>query len=151
MVIDTQTYLEALEPPVLRHEGREWRGRFLSIHEWIRVIGELERYGKNQLDLLQTEQLHRRLMDLIFPPAPGPTIAVRAWWGGTRRVPDPAAPRSITAADALLSLPFAVQQEIVSAFMNSQAHALGLELATAPALGTTTAPTMEAAPAESPS
>lgn len=116
-VFDTAALLDALARPVFRHEGREWVGRHLSIHELLRVSERLESAGA--LTLLEAQRLYRDLADEIFPPTP--MREARSGWLGLRRRLVP--PEDPSVADVLESLPFAVQSELIADFIGRQVTA----------------------------
>ena len=114
MHFDTAALLEALEPPRLTHEGKEYVGRHLSILQWARFMTDVSRAAKNQLDLKAVQTLYLKLCDAWFPP---PSL-----WRQIRGEP--------SVGRIMLSLPPAVQTELMRGFLSSQARALEL-----PALG----------------
>lgn len=119
-VFDTAALLDALAPPVFRHEGREWAGRHLSIHELLRIAARVEQAGA--LSLLDAQRLYRELADEMFPPASAREERHRGWFRYSRRrrrVP----PDEPSVADVLETLPFAVQSELIADFIGRQANA----------------------------
>lgn len=116
MHFDTTELLEALEPPSFKHrleDGRvlEFKGRHLSLFEWLRHMSGVSKLGKKQLDVLQIEILYVQLMRAWFPRPR------RRWL---------VLPRAHPTADQIFrTLPQAVKQEMIQGFTRSQARALG--------------------------
>lgn len=125
MALDTAPLLAALDPPVFKHEGVEYRGRHLSVLEWSAKMERMAALGAGKLGLAGQQAFYRELCEAWFPPPP------RRWGVGPRTG------RSV--GDIVLSLPPVVQEQVMASFIRSQQHALGL---TVPAAGSiTTAPT----------
>lgn len=110
MALDTAPLLAALDPPVFTHDGRTWEGKHLSILEWARYLERLGALGAKRLGLVEQQRLYRDLANAWFKPAK------RRWFG--RREP--------TVGDILLTLPPAVQDQVLASFIRSQHRALGL-------------------------
>lgn len=107
LVFDTREYLDALEPPVFRHGGREVVGGFVSWDQYLRFqhrLGEWERAPKDARDVRVLRRIMRDYIRAIFP---------RPWW----------APWRTDVWRALRALPFAVQVEAFRSFLRSQATA----------------------------
>jgi hypothetical protein len=119
-IFDTKELLDALSPPVFRHEGREFVGVFLSLPEWIRM-----NENAALITSLEDERAYlRRATDAIFPPPPR---VKRRWWER-----GPAPPPSV--AEILDDLPLVIARKLVEGFIASQAQALAPE----PTLGSGT-------------
>ena len=95
-VIDSADYLAAIQPPVFRHEGKEYQGRLLSVHEYMALM--------HQVNAVQTaddaQAAYRAIADAIF--------------GRGKK-------KGESVADILLELPVGAQRGIVHDFLRSQA------------------------------
>ena len=110
MGLDTAPLLAALNPPSFTHEGTTWEGKHLSILEWAKYLERLGVLGTKRLDLVSQQRLYRDLANAWFKPAR------RRWFGARER----------TVGDVILTLPPAVQDQVMASFIRSQHRALGL-------------------------
>lgn len=139
MLLDTQQLRDALSPPVLRHQGREYVGRLFSITEWLLHQPLVDAIGDRALSLAEQRAAARQLLDAMFPP-PMVTREHRGLFGQRRREQVRSAEPSV--AELLEAEPFAVLLQVLAGFLNAQVRALGGPSADpSPSGGSSTPPT----------
>lgn len=131
MQFDTGPALEALGHPTFVHEGLTYHGRHISLPEWIRYVGAVDKLQANELGMVRRHVLYRELLNKWFPPPKR-----RGRWPFRRRgvlyaedetgqmVRSPY--RAV--ADIVLGLELAIQNEAMAAFFRSQARAFNPRL-----------------------
>lgn len=106
-MFDADQYIEALEPPVFKYGGRIYRGRILSMEDWVRFAPRLQKAARKELSHLDYQVLIWQLARAIFP---------RPWWKVWER----------SVGSILLKLPIKVREAAVQDFLEPQGRALGL-------------------------
>jgi hypothetical protein len=106
---NADAYTEALEEPTLRIGNLLYRGRLLSLPEWLPVAAQLDAIGTRQrngedVPIDETIQIYRKYLRLVFPRRRF------LFWA-----PDPVA--------ALFCMPWGVVTEAISRFFVLQALA----------------------------
>lgn len=83
-VFDAAEYVEALEPPILKIAGRTYRGRLLSMDEWIPFEPRTMRVANQEADWPEARAWIRDFTDATFPPRVWPSlVGVAVTAGGT--------------------------------------------------------------------
>lgn len=126
MNFDTTSYMAAIEPPTFTHNGVTWRGRLLSVPEYIRMEQLIDPIRKGA-DLLSLQSAYKEITDYLFPP---PTRQTRRFWSFWRTVSVRDTERQ-SCWDVLSTLPMPVQTEAIKSFIDSLAAASRLEAAPA--------------------
>ena len=113
MAFDADAYLEALEPPEIKLGGKVYKGRHLSLEEWMPMEKQFSDFSPESITVIQLKQLIRDFCNHAFPSP---------WWQLFN-------PRFKTVGEMVCNLPPSAMVKAATDFFESQARALDVQRA----------------------
>lgn len=105
---NADAFLEAIEPPTFTKDGVTYTGMVLGHDEWMKMAPRLRSLKTGKLSYAQVRLLMRDLTFAMFPPS--------RWWNFWEK----------GAAYHILRLPYQMQLEALTGFIQSQVQAMGM-------------------------
>ena len=115
MAIDVDLYLESLEPPIITIGGKTYRGRLLSLEEWLPFESQFQKIG-DVAGVIQLKAIRDLIRDYCMVAFP-----VTIWQALN--------PRRKPIAFQILALPPAAMIKVMKDFFVSQARGLDVHRA----------------------